>query len=289
MNLSKVALSFVVAALALLGHVNAAYGRDGITTVLRLIEGGAKSFGKSAESQGKQASGADAGQGDAEAGPIGFDRCPQLFPEGKPLDTTRFDKRWQVVELCSNHFAVVYSKLTKSPLLVIEKLNRDMLASARDEARTDVFYPDPRLKRGERAELSDFAGSGRDRGHMANAADQPDRGSMIQSFALSNMVLQDPVNNREGAWLKAEKDTRRYVKRAKGNVWVFSGPLFKGEVRKFGRNQVWEPTHLFKLVYDVSQNREWAHVMTNTADARLKEPLGYREFVEQTGMDVLRR
>lgn len=129
----------------------------------------------------------------------------------------------QVVELCSNHFAVVYSKLTKSPLLVIEKLNRDMLASARDEARTDVFYPDPRLKRGERAELSDFAGSGRDRGHMANAADQPDRGSMIQSFALSNMVLQDPVNNREGAWLKAEKDTRRYVKRAKGNVWVFSG------------------------------------------------------------------
>lgn len=279
----------LVAALSALEPTGTAYGRDGFTTVLRLIEGGAKSFAKSGESHSKSASGSEQGAGDTELGPVGFGNCTQLFPDGKALDTSRFDKRWQVVELCSNHFAVVYSKLTKSPLLVIEKLNREMLASARDEARTDVFYPDPRLKRGERAELSDFAGSGRDRGHMANAADQPDRSSMVQSFALSNMVLQDPVNNREGAWLKAEKDTRRYVKRAKGNVWVFSGPLFKGEVKKFGKNQVWEPTHLFKLVYDESQRREWAHVMANIPSARLTEPLSYQEFVQQTGMDVLKR
>ncbi len=273
---------------ALLTPVQSASALDGVGTVLRLLESGAKSLAKSQDGHQKPARDPQSG-GPVEPGPIGFSNCPDLFPGGRPLDTSRFDRRWQVVELCSNHFAVVYSKLTKSPLLVVERLNRNLLADARDEIRTDVFYPDPRLKKGERAELSDFVGSGRDRGHMANAADQPDRASMVQSFALSNTVLQDLVNNRTGAWFKAERDTRRYARRAQGNVWVFSGPLFKGEVRKFGRNKVWEPTHLFKMVYDERQGREWAHVIANSSDAQLKSPMNYAEFVAATGMDVLRR
>ena len=153
----------------------------------------------------------------------GFSVCTDLFPRNQPIDLAKVDKAWRAVGLCSNQFAVLYSPLSKTPLVVVEKLNTTMLSDALGEERTNQFYADPRLARGERAELDDFAGTGFDRGHMANAADQPDQQSMIQSFALSNMIPQDPDNNLKGAWAKAEKDTRKYVRRAAGNVYVFSG------------------------------------------------------------------
>jgi endonuclease G len=95
---------------------------------------------------------------------------------------------------------------------------------------------------------------------------------MIESFALSNMIPQDPFNNRKGAWIKAESDTRKFARRAQGDVFVFSGPLFRGEVKKIGPNNVWVPSHIFKLVYDQSSGRSWAHIVANTAEARLEAP-----------------
>lgn len=218
----------------------------------------------------------------------GFTPCSNLFPNSQPIDLAKVDKAWRAVGLCSDHFAVLYSPLSKTPLVVVEKLNSSMLSDAQGEERTNQFYPDPRLARGERAELEDFAGTGFDRGHMANAADQPDQRSMIQSFALSNMIPQDPGNNRKGAWVKAEKDTRKYARRASGNVYVFSGPMFMGTPTTIGRNKVWVPTHLFKLVYDSSTGRSWAYIMAGT-EMRLAPPVSYSEFVKQTGWQLLGR
>lgn len=221
----------------------------------------------------------------------GFLGCTQLFPGNEPIKLNEINTNYHPVGLCSNNFAVVYSTLTKTPLVVIEKLNREMLENAKGEERSNAFFPDPRLAVGQRAELSDFKGTRYDRGHMANAADQPDHNSMIQSFSLANMVAQDPENNRHGAWSKAEKDTRKYVKRATGNVYVFSGPLFIGKsienVITIGANKVWVPTHLFKLVYDESTGRAWAHIMENNAWAQLTKPISYQEFVAQTGWHFL--
>lgn len=216
--------------------------------------------------------------------------CKQLFPRNLPMDIRTVNSQWRAVGLCSNHFAVVYSRLSKTPLFVVEKLNQAMMADAVGEERTNHFYPDPRLARGDRAELSDFVGSGKDRAHLANAADQPDQQSMIQSFALSNMIPGDPTNNRSGAWLKAEKDTRKYAKRAGGNVFVFSGPLFRasgGQQKTVGANRVWVPTHLFKLVYDEAEGRAWAFIMPDTAEASLGAPMSYEDFVRQTGWQLL--
>jgi endonuclease G len=222
-------------------------------------------------------------------GPVGLEHCAQLFPLGKPLTPQAFSVAgYRAIGLCSDHFAVMYSPATKAAVFVVERLNGALLDDAKGQERTNEFFADPRLPTGARAELSDFAGSGLDRGHLANAADQPDARSMAQSFALSNMIPQDPENNRKGAWLKLERDTRKFARRAKGEVYVFSGPLFWGQPQAtVGKGKVWVPSHLFKVVYDEAGHRAWAHIVANTPDAQVGKPVSYAEFVSKTGLDLL--
>lgn len=217
----------------------------------------------------------------------GFTGCASLFPGEAPIALSSIAPHWRASALCSNNFAVLHSGLTKTPMLVVERLNAAQIHDARDEARTDEFFPDPRLPRGERAELADFQGSGFDRGHLSPAANQPDQRAMAQSFALSNMIPQDPTNNRK-IWSKVEKDVRKFVRRARGDVFVFSGPLFEGpRAATIGANRVWVPTHLFKLVHDASSGRSWAFILENSPNARVNAPVGYAEFVQRTGWQVL--
>ena len=215
-----------------------------------------------------------------------FAQCRQLFPLGAPIVITDIDARWRPTALCFNHFAVLYSGLTKTPLVVVERLGREQMAQALDEMRTDEFYADPRLPRASRAELDDFRSGGFDRGHMAPAGDQPDQISMAQSFALSNIIPQDSFNNRK-TWSKIESDVRKFVRRSQGSVYVFSGPVFRGEQRTVGRGRVWVPSHLFKLVYDEASGRSWGYILANTAEARVEAPMGYEAFVRETGWSLL--
>lgn len=216
----------------------------------------------------------------------GFAGCPGLFPGQVPLDTRIVSPEWKPVALCSSSFAVLYSGLTKTPLVVVERLSSEQLARAKDEQRTEVFFADPRLPAHMRAELSDFAGSGLDRGHMAPAGDQPDPASMAQSFALSNIIPQDPENNRR-IWSKIESDTRKFARRAQGDVFVFTGPVFAGERRTVGRGRVWVPSSMFKLVYDAASGRAWAYILPNAPGVRIQPPMDYKTFVKATGWSLL--
>lgn len=216
-----------------------------------------------------------------------FDGCTDHFPKRNPISVSSIPKTWKVKALCFNEFAVVYSGLSKTPMVVAEKLNRAKLASAKDEKRTNEFFPDHRLPSEDRAELSDYEGSGYDRGHNAPAADAPDHNAMAQSFSLSNMVPQDPTHNRK-IWSKIESDVRKFTRRTNGDVFVFTGPLFKGERHQtIGRNRVWVPTHMFKLVYDESSGRSWAYILPNRPDAQIIVPMDYPNFVKETGMALL--
>ena len=215
-----------------------------------------------------------------------FEGCRYLFPAGKPISLESVSPQWKPRGLCSNKFAVLYSGLSKTPLVVVERINRDSVLRAKNEKRADVFFPDPRLPAGERANLRDYARSSLNRGHLSPAADQPDERAMAQSFALSNIVPQDPTNNRR-IWAKLESDTRKFAQRARGDVYVFSGPLFKEGYRTVGRSHVWVPTHLFKLVYDQASGRAWAHILSNSADALVGRPVSYAEFVTATGWHLL--
>lgn len=75
--------------------------------------------------------------------------------------------------------------------------------------------------------------------------------------------------------------------RAKGDVYVITGPVFDAETIPIGVNQVQVPAHLFKLVYDATTKRAWAHWQQNAADARPGPPISYGELELRTGREWL--
>jgi len=214
-----------------------------------------------------------------------FAECRNLFANGKPpvlsASTDMLPR-----SLCFSAFAVMHSGKSHTPLFVAERLNRATLLEARDNQRADNFFADSRLPRAERAELEDYRDSGFDRGHMAPAGDMATPESMAQSFSLANVVPQYPINNRK-AWASIEKATRKYVMRATGDVFVITGPVFDGTPPTIGSDKVWVPQHLFKLVFDPSTNRIWAHWLDNRDDARVGKPISYEELVRRTGIQFL--
>jgi len=216
-----------------------------------------------------------------------FDGCADLFPAAKPINLATVPATMKPLALCSDNFAVLYSQTSKTPMVVVERLNSALLQDAKGEERTNQFYPDPRIPKSGRAELSDYRSQhpAVDRGHQSPAADAPSPNAMAQSFALSNMVPQNPTNNRK-IWSKVESDVRKFAKRADGNVFVFTGPLFDQGHSTIGDNKVWVPTRLFKLVYDASSKRAWAYVLPN-AETRIEKPMDYDTFVKSTGLKLL--
>lgn len=220
----------------------------------------------------------------------GFEGCRQHFPAQAPLPLTVVHADYRPMALCSEGFAVVYSPVSKTPLVVVERLTAEVVQDAKGLKRTDVFYADPRVPALGQAELSDYVEApgapAYDRGHMAPAANADTASAMAQTFALTNMVPQNPENN-QGPWRKIESDTRKYASRAKGSVYVFTGPVFQpGTLTTTGRNRVWVPTHLYKLVYDEAAQRAWAFVLPN-APSPVQRPISYAEFVQVTGLRLL--
>lgn len=211
-----------------------------------------------------------------------FSECRQFFAGGIAPSVPQAPMQR---ELCYEAFAILHSGVSKTPVFVAERLNRVSVESA-NEKRTNKFFVDARLPSSERAELSDYKGSGYARGHMAPAGDMPNPTAMAQSFSLANMVPQNPAQN-SGAWSKIEQDTRRYALRAKGNVFVITGPAFGPDSRTIGANRVRVPTHLFKLVYDESTGKAWAHWQPNSEDARPGRPINYGELTQRIGMELL--
>lgn len=215
-------------------------------------------------------------------------KISRLSPVFRRSDFPRVNKSFQVAPraLCYQSFAILYSGVSKTPVFVAERLNRAQLEDAKDEKRTNRFFADARLRKAERAELDDYKGSGFDRGHMAPAGDMPSARAMAQSFSLANVVPQAPKNNQK-AWNGIEQATRKYAMRAKGDVYVISGPIYEGKPKTIGNNRVWVPKYLYKLVYDAATGRAWAHWIENTDQARAGKPISYEELVRRTNIEFL--
>jgi endonuclease G len=206
-----------------------------------------------------------------------FDECKDLFPGKQTPISTQTGR-----DLCFDSFAVYYSPQDKKPIYTVEKLNREQLLAPHPR-RTNQFYEEARLPFAERALLSDYRGSGYDRGHNAPAGDMGNERAMAQSFSLANMMPQARQNN-QGIWAKnVEEPTRLYAKRAAGDIYVFTGST--GNQGSIGRSHVTIPSHLFKLVYDPNKNDAWAYWIDNSNEAQMSPPISYSELLAKTGID----
>lgn len=114
--------------------------------------------------------------------------CPAFYVDGRLPEIRNAKMTAATTELCYGVFGVMHSGITRTPLWSAEHLTADNLAAARTLSRENTFHTESRLPAGGRAELSDYAHSGYDRGHMAPNGDMPDRATQHDSFTLANML-----------------------------------------------------------------------------------------------------
>lgn len=206
-----------------------------------------------------------------------FDQCKDLFPAQQIPKSPQTGR-----DLCFDDFAIYYSPTDKKPIYTVEKLNGEQLQVPRPP-RTNQFYEEARLPLNERALMADYRGSGYDRGHNVPAGDMTRERGMAQSFSLANMMPQARQNN-QGIWAKrVEEPTRMYIKRAEGDVYVFTGSV--GNAGSIGKSKVTIPSHLYKLVYDPNKKLAWAYWVENSDDAQMRAPISYAELIQKTGID----
>ncbi|WP_082548208.1 DNA/RNA non-specific endonuclease [Massilia sp. Root335] len=191
--------------------------------------------------------------------------CNDHFVDGEAPRITNPKLGKATEALCFNVFSVLHSGITRTPLWSAEHLQAQNIAAAQELSRENSFHSEPRLQSDQRAELSDYARSGYDRGHMAPNGDMPDRDSQRDSFSLANIVPQNGENNRN-LWAGIEGAVRRMAKQ-EGDLYVVTGPAFLGsDLRKIGNVLV--PTHLYKLVYSPRQRAGAAWFVENAPDAK---------------------
>jgi endonuclease G len=192
--------------------------------------------------------------------------CPDHFAGGQTPDFTNQKLSVKTQEVCYSGFALKHSGVTRTPLYSAEHLTRNRLMQAKGMKRKSKFFPDPNIPASERAELHHYQRTGFDRGHMAPSADMPDERSQQECFSLANIVPQNPDNNRR-VWEGVESAVRKLTKE-RGELYVVTGPIFKGDNLQRIGGTVIVPTQLFKAIYDPQRHEAGAYLVDNSSGAQ---------------------
>lgn len=187
--------------------------------------------------------------------------CPNIYYNSEAPDILNTKLEPKTKELCYTAFAVMHSGVSRTPLWSAEHLTREALR--KKIKRSNDFHEEDQLERNERAELNDYAHSGFDRGHLAPSADMPTKSAQHECFTLANMVPQNSENNR-GIWSAIEISTRDLAK-AKGELYVITGPLFIGSSLGRLKGRVLIPTKIYKAIYDPASQKGAAYITDNAS------------------------
>ncbi|MES2298255.1 MAG: DNA/RNA non-specific endonuclease [Pseudomonadota bacterium] len=226
---------------------------------------------------------ASLGAAAAPAAVAGAPACPAHYVDGRMPEIRNPKLAGATRELCYSEFGVMHSGLTRTPLWSAEFLQARNVLAAHELSRENSFHVERKLPPGQRAELSDYAHSGFDRGHMAPNGDMPDRQSQQESFSLANMVPQNARNNRH-VWAAIEAAARKLSKR-EGTLYLVTGPAFLDtSLQKVGNVLV--PSHLYKLVYSPRQKAGAAWFVRNSEDDQV-QVLSIAQLEERVGIDLL--
>ena len=111
------------------------------------------------------------------------------------------------------------------------------------------------------ATLSDYKGSGFDRGHLAPAHDFSfNKDAMSESFYMSNMSPQNPSFNR-GIWGNLESLVRSWG--TNSSIYVVTGPILDDCSTTIGTNNVCVPKYYYKVIYDPLKQKMISFILPN--------------------------
>ena len=211
-------------------------------------------------------------------------QCSQSFYGGvyPEFSNSKLSKNTQA--LCMDGFAVMYSGVSRTPLWSAEYLNRKRLQQAKQIDREDSFHEESRLPQSMRAKLSDYSGSGYDRGHLAPNGDMANRSQQYDSFSLANIAPQSPRNNRY-IWRNIESATR-YLTQQYGEVYTITGVAFTDKKAKQLAGRVLVPSHFFKAVYIPASNQAGVYYAPNDESERI-DIISIDELTAKIGIEVV--
>lgn len=191
-----------------------------------------------------------------------------------------------ILVLTNTGYLVGFSEAKRDPRWVCYRLFR--VNSLQAPPRPSGFLTDARTR--SRVNQTDYTGSGYDRGHMApNYAIALCYGVQAQreTFLMSNIIPQDPDLNRRVWEHLEETEIKDYAQRY-GQVWVVTGPVFKGAETL--RSGVAVPTACFKILVRESngQPSTLAFVIPQTVTGNEQPAMfltSVDEIEKETGLD----
>ena len=213
-----------------------------------------------------------------------FTQCSESFYDGNYPEFTNPKLSKDTQSLCFDGFAVMYSGVSRTPLWSAEYLDRKRLNQAKGIDREESFHEESRLPKFMGANLSDYSGSGYDRGQLAPNGNMANRSQQYDSFSLANIAPQSPRNNRY-IWRNIESATR-YLTQKHGEVYTITGVAFTDKKVKQLAGHVLVPSHFFKAVYIPATNQAAAYYAPNDESERI-EIISINELTAKIGIDVL--
>lgn len=210
------------------------------------------------------------------------DDCLSSFYQSQPPVVLNNKLNADAVFLCFDGFSVLYSPVSRTPLWAAEYLTPSRLMIAKSLDRVDNFHEEFRLSSNAQATLSDYSGSGFDRGHLAPNADMSSRNQQFDSFSLANIVPQAPELNR-GSWADLEKQVRTNVFDY-GSAYVVTGVTFTGATVSSLKSRVLVPNALYKIIYYPTVDRIEAFYAKNTNSSTVQS-INPTELINLTGVN----
>lgn len=206
-----------------------------------------------------------------------FSCCFLKAQELLPTSTTG-----QIVK--HTYYTLSYSETHEQAEWVYYELTSDLIQGS--QARTDNFREDPFVTSGS-AQLTDYRGSGYDRGHLCPAGDMKlNRVAMSETFYMSNMSPQVPSFNR-GIWKKLEAVVRNWGA-IEGRIYVVTGGVLSTSESAIGSNNVTVPKRYFKVIYNPSDGGKMiAFLLPNEKSSKPLESfvVTVDEIESRTGID----
>jgi endonuclease G len=156
------------------------------------------------------------------------------------------------------YYSLSYSEQHEQAEWVFYEIKKERILGL--VSRTDDFRIDKKISSNS-ANLSDYKGSGFDRGHLAPAHDFSfNKNAISESFYMSNMSPQNASFNR-GIWGNLEKLVRSWG--SNSSIYVVTGPILDDCSTTIGTNNVCVPKYYYKVIYDPSEQKMIALILPN--------------------------